>query len=56
MNWLRKGTIPFPSHCREQFCKEQFQNVEADLAPKASGSWTFLSEILQIFSSEQAVA
>jgi hypothetical protein len=39
---LQKVIIPYLSHDQEQFYKERFQDVEADLALEASGSWILL--------------
>ncbi|KAL5179938.1 putative mitochondrial protein [Glycine soja] len=40
---------------RGQLYKEQFQEAEGPLAPKASENWSFLFGILQTVSSEQQV-
>jgi len=47
--------IPYLLHSRGQFYKEQFQEDEGVLAPKASENWIFLFGILQTISFEQEV-
>lgn len=52
---MYEETIPCPLLHRAQYDMEQFQDAEASLVLKASGSWTFLSEILQTVSSGHVV-
>jgi len=47
--------IPYLLHFQGPLYKEQFQEAEGALAPKAYGNWSFLSGILQTISSEQEV-